>query len=123
MRNKKLSSNNQAQMENRVYSMLLVFALGEHLALGGQGGERIMMDIAMVQTVLSTLGIASIENRRTLLIHIIVVTVSLEFTPFLVTNVFEAFTIVTVEKKLNVQGLMPSVISRGNLVSGNHYNK
>ena len=39
------------------------------------------------------------------------------------TNVFDASTLVTVEKKLNVQGLMLSVISRGNLVSRSHYNK
>ena len=80
------------------------------------------MDVALVQTVLSILGMASIENRRTLLI--LVVTVNLRFnhglclTPFV--NVFDAFNLVKVETVLYVQGLMPSVISRGNNVSWSH---
>ena len=78
------------------------------------------MDVALVQTVLSILGMASIEN--TLLI--LVVTVNLRFnhglclTPFV--NVFDAFNLVKVETVLYVQGLMPSVISRGNNVSWSH---
>ena len=80
------------------------------------------MDVALVQTVLSILGMASIENRRTLLI--LVVTVNLRFNhglsppPFV--NVFDAFNLVKVETVLYVQGLMPSVISRGNIVSWSH---
>ena len=79
------------------------------------------MDVALVQTVLSILGMASIENRRTLLI--LVVTVNLRFNhglspPFV--NVFDAFNLVKVETVLYVQGLMPSVISRGNNVSWSH---
>ena len=80
------------------------------------------MDVALVQTVLSILGMASIENRRTLLI--LVVTVNLRFnhglSPHLCECLRRLLNLVKVETVLYVQGLMPSVISRGNIVSWSH---